>query len=93
MIGIGNEAEELGQHDRAIEHLEGALAMLEKLGNQEEEHSLCAFALANALWRDPVSRSRARALARTARDEYRASGLTGPAGEVSAWMTDHGIAP
>jgi tetratricopeptide (TPR) repeat protein len=79
-----------GEHARARDALERALAALEHVAIDPDAVAKIRYLLAQALWPDRSARPRARELARQSREEMRA--IEHPRlGELEAWMAERGI--
>ncbi|MCA9655156.1 MAG: serine/threonine protein kinase, partial [Myxococcales bacterium] len=85
----------LGDAASARGHAERALAIREPGPGSGAGHEHLRFVLARALWDDPASRDRARALAQQARDGELARGAEGQEAlaEIEAWLAREGEPP
>jgi tetratricopeptide (TPR) repeat protein len=77
----------LGKTREAVQTLEKALGIRERLDKGQETLAETRFALGRALWQEGQDRPRALSLARTARDDYRAlHGHDRQVAAIDAWL-------
>jgi len=87
LSGAGVALLGLAQPTRALEPLERAVALAQRPGVTEATAAEARLALARALWATHGDRERARALARSAADAYRALGWSQPAAAAESWLS------
>jgi tetratricopeptide (TPR) repeat protein len=95
LTGLGTALVELGEHQRAIDSLERAVAIQQTRDAVPESLAESRFALARALWEAPPSagRDRARAFTLVEQAHHAYLELGEPTADAAArtatWLADH----